>query len=557
MRPLRLSLLLVPLSLGACQKGSGPARLPDAAAPTARFEDVAEASGLRFRHSWGDPPGPVDTLQTTGAGGAFLDFDDDGDLDVYLVNSGKTNGRRPLNAGRSPNRLFRNNGDGTFAALPASAAPGRDFGMGCSAADYDGDGRVDLFVTNYGVNQLYRNEGNGRFSERTAAAGVGGRSDEFSTASAWADVTGDGRPDLYVTNYCVWDPALRWCRANGVDTACSPMVYKPQPNHLWQNLGNGRFRDITRPSGTANPEGKGLACLFSDLDADGRQDLFVSNDGTGNKLYRQTGPGRFEDLTLQAGVGFDENGKPQAGMGCDLADLNGTGRFSLIVATFQNEVKSLYRQSDGFTFTNETQPSGLSATTRGSLAFGAAWLDYDLDGDSDLLLTNGHVQDNIDRVSRGIAYGQRPQLFRNDGGRFVDVSATAGPAFETPLVARGLVVGDYDNDGDPDALINNSGGAASLFKNGNSNGNHWIGFRLIGKSPNTGALSARVTLQSGERRTLSEVRSSGGYLGSPDPRQLFGLGSAGKVERVTVRWPGGRTSVIENPGIDRYHDLRE
>ena len=520
------------------------------------FTDVTTAAGIRFRHDHGGTS-PLNILQTAGSGCAFLDYDGDGLLDIYLVN-GRYLDNRP--EGSQPhNALYHNNGDGTFTDVTERAGVGgTGYGMGCAVADFDGDGRPDIYVTNYGRNTLYRNNGDGSFKDVTLAAGVG--ADGWSTCAAWADYNGDGWLDLFVGRYVAFSPRDRQlCEMRGISLSCPPRYYDGQSGILYRNNGNGTFTDVTGEAGVANSGGKALGALWWDYDGDGKPDLFVANDGVANNLYHNLGGGRFKDEALLQGVAYGANGHAQASMGVDAADYNGDGRLDLWVTNFQNESRALY-QGGKFGFVDAAGRAGLVTPSLPFLSFGTAFLDYDGDTWPDLIVASGHVQDLVHRVDGACMYAQARQLFRNQGnGTFQDLSASAGPAFTTPAVGRGLAVGDFDNDGDLDVLINNNGGAPMLLRNEVGNRNAWLRLKLEGRPPNRAAIGARVeaAVPGLSRKLIGEVRAGSSYCSTSDPRPLFGLGSAKGPVTVTVRWPDGKRTTHGNLPVNKESTLRE
>jgi hypothetical protein len=425
---------------------------------------------------------------------------------------------------------------------------GVSYGMGCAAADYDGDGWVDLYVTGYGRNALYRNRGGIRF-ERVDNAGVNAAG--WSTSAAWGDVDGDGWLDLYVCRYLKYDTrSPRLCSFRGVSMACPPRNYQGEPGFLYRNNGNGTFREITRASGAIARDGKSLGCIFTDLDADGRLDLYVANDGVANQLFRQISSSRFTDIALVSGTAYNANGDAEASMGVDAGDYDGDGRLDLVATSFQNETDAVYR-NDGESaaglpalFTYTTGEVGLAELTRPYLSFGCGWIDSDNDADLDLFVVSGHVQDTIARADPECTFAQPRHLFENVGGRFRAVDG--GPPLSAPAVGRGAAFGDLDNDGDVDVLVSNNGGSPLILWNALGNRRPWLRVRLQGRRPNGSGIGARVRLLAGGRTQVAEVHAGNSYASTSDPRLHFGLGSATRVERLEVRWPGGARSVREN-----------
>jgi hypothetical protein len=519
------------------------------------FLDVTATAGVRFEHVTGGEP-PLNILETAGAGGALFDVDGDGWLDLFLVNGRYRDGRPEPDQPR--HALYRNNGDGTFRDVTATSGLGSGYGMGCAVADTDGDGDRDLYVTQYGKNLLYRNDGGGKFTDVTARAGVAAQG--WSTSAAFADMDGDGDLDLYVARYLRFTPGStrELCDVEGVQVACPPRYYEGQSGILYRNNGDGTFADVTAASGVTHPEGKGLGCLWWDPDDDGDEDLYIANDGVANNLYRNDGKGRFTDVALVAGAAYSPSGSAEGSMGVDAGDANGDGRLDLYIGNFQNETDALYRNEGDGRFTYATAETGLADATYPTLTFGVGFLDYDNDGWLDLLAVNGHVQDAIARIDPNAAFPQPRQLFRNQGeGRFVDVSAEAGPAILAPAVGRGAAFGDWDNDGDMDVVVTNNGGSAMLLRNEAPRQHHWLSLRLIGRAPNRDAIGARVRLKAGGKVQVRSVRSGGSYASASDPRLHFGLGDAATVDAVEIRWPGGAVTRHRNLPTDRQITLSQ
>jgi hypothetical protein len=531
---------------------------PAAVTASAHFTDVAASAGLVFRHTHGSRR-PLTIVETMGSGGAFLDYDQDGWLDVFLVQSGE-DFQRPHQQSRS--RLFRNTGNGRFADVTEKAHLFLDgYGMGCCAGDYDNDGDTDLYVTNYGrSNVLLGNNGDGTFTDVTRKAGMGGAKGLWGTSCAFVDVNGDAWLDLYVVNYVRYDPRLPYCSFGRLQAGCPPNVYAPQRNLLFINNGDGGFTERAKEAGVDDPRGASLGVVCADFDDDGRIDLFVANDKTPNALFRNLGRGRFEDIALTAGVGYSENGTVLAGMGTDAGDVDGDGRLDIVVTNFQYEPNSLYRNLGENHFTDAAFALGLGVPSLLKLGFGVAFLDYDLDGDEDLYVGNGHVFDNVQAFDTAARYGQQDQLFENvKRDRSVEVSASAGPAFAAATVTRGVAIGDFDNNGTPDVLCTDSGGPVRLLKNQPHHRHHWIGLALRGTVGNRSAIGARVEMRTPDGLQVKEVRSGSSYLSQSDPRLLFGLGGISDpgLVKVQIRWPSARRQMLPLTGVDRYVQITE
>jgi hypothetical protein len=522
-----------------------------------RFADVTREAGIDFEHVYGERP-LQNILQTTGAGACFFDYDGDGDQDLYLVNGSfldRTNAPRPTNA------LYRNQGDGTFAEATQESGTGDEgYGMGCAAADYDNDGDLDLYVTNYGPNVLYRNEGDGTFAEVGARAGVD--NPLWSVGAAFADYDSDGWLDLFVGNYLDFDLRGAQMRSlvsvrEGFRLYPGPRDYQAQPDALYRNLGNGTFADRSRQAGLNPQAGKAMGCGFGDYDNDGDPDLFVANDRTPNHFYRNDG-GIFSEVAIWAGVAYNEDGHESGAMAVDFGDYDNDGWLDLLVTDFIFEYNHLYRNLRDGTFEDVGVRAGLALSSFNFVAWGGGLFDYDNDGHLDLFVANGHVHENIDVLSESLVFEQPNQLFHNEGdGTFTEVSAISGPPFQEARVSRGAAFADYDNDGDLDILVVNAGSAASLLRNDGGNREHWLVVRLVGTSGNRDAIGARVQVEAGSLRLLREVHSGSSYLSQSDLRLFFGLGGHDRAERVLFRWPGGRTEILENIAADRLLTLVE
>lgn len=523
------------------------------------FVDVTRSAGIDFTHvtgAFGDKWMP----ETLGSGGGFLDYDGDGWLDLFLVNSAEWPGREtgpPAHA-----RLYRNLGDGTFRDV--SGATGIEgltagtYGMGSVFGDYDGDGDPDIYVTAVGENLLLENRG-GRFALVPGAGGATGNppgeeaSRAWSTAAAWLDADRDGFLDLLVCNYVRWTPEtdLFTTRDGVTKSYATPEHYDGESCRLYRNRQGAAFEDVTLASGLENPDGKSLGVVVEDFDGDGWLDVFVANDMQPNFLYMNDGDGTFRDAALSAGVAFDEFGRARAGMGVDVADVAGSGEVSIAIGNFSNEPLSLYTPVGGGVFQDLAGSARLTRPTLLPLTFGVAFVDLDLDGFQDLVTANGHIEPEIGRISQELEFEQRPQVFRNTGrGGFVEVTRRAGEGFSRPAVARGLAFGDYDGDGDPDLLITVNGGSPRLLRNDTPSetlGN-WTGVRLEGAAPNLEAVGASATLYVGGLALRRSVRAGSSYLSQSATNPiLFGLGEAESADSLVVRWPRGGRTVSQGP----------
>ncbi len=507
------------------------------------FTDVTSAAGIRFKHQNGSF-GKKYLPETMGSGGAFLDADGDGKQDILLVNGMNFPGRP---ASKSTMALYRNNGDGTFADVTAKAGLAVPmYGFGVAAGDYDNDGRTDIYVTALGPNRLFRNLGGLRFEDVTAKAGVGDPG--FSTSAAWLDYDRDGKLDLFVANYVEWTIEKDlFCTLDGkTKSYCTPESYKGQSSTLYRNLGNGTFENATKRAGLLDPASKALGIALIDFNDDGWLDLFVANDTQPNRLYENKKNGTFADVGVAAGVAFNEAGVARAGMGVDAADYDGSGRQSLIIGNFSNEMMALYTNEGNGLFIDEAPPSTIGKVSLLTLTFACFFFDFDLDGRPDIFAANGHVADDINAVQPRVTYAQPPHLFRNLGKRqFEAVTARAGAALAQPMVARGAAYGDYDNDGDLDMLVTTNNGPARLLRN-SGNKNNWLRIRAIGTVSNRDAIGTfvRVTPAGGRPSPWALVKTGSSYCSQSELPLTFGLGAIDRVDRIEVKWPNGRTQTL-------------
>ena len=520
-----------------------------------RFTDVAPAAGLAFTHDRGRTSAHR-MAETMGSGLAWLDYDNDGWMDLYVVQGGPF----PPPAGGSPraqDRLFHNNRDGTFTDVTAKAGlHDVAYGMGAYAADWDNDGWVDLLVTNWGGVILYRNNGDGTFTDVTARSGLGDVKG-FVTAAAWGDVDGDGRLDLFLGRYVDdrnEDRLFCGDAAKNERDYCPPMMYPGSPVSLFHNGNDGAFHDVTRAAGLGEAEGRVLGAVFADLDLDGRIDLYVANDETINFLFHNIGGGRFEDISVVSGSGFDPQGNPQGGMGVDAQDLDGDGLPDLVVANFENETNELYRNRGSGVFEDVSIASGFGPPAVNLVGFGLNLVDLDGDGALDAFVANGHTFERPKR--QGVPYAQRNLLLWNDGsGRFQE--RPCGAAFEKPHVGRGSAVADYDNDGDLDIAVSNSGGPLQLLRNDGGKA-RWAGVQLVGRKSNRQGIGARLVAETpaGRKRTRLVVAGNS-YLSSSDPRVVFGLGDENAIARLTIYWPSGIVQTVQSLAAGKYHRIEE
>jgi len=514
------------------------------------FQEVpAKTSGIKWVH---DNAHSAERFlpETVGAGCAFVDYDNDGWLDIFLVNSGVSDFYSP--AAPLKNALYRNNRDGTFTDVTdkAGLAGGR-FGMGVAVADYDGDGWQDLYVTNYGSNVLYHNNKNGTFTDITDKAGV--TTQGWSTCAVWFDYDNDGKLDLFVSSFVQFDKSQHRLCVDETMTQnyyCIPRIFKPRPSYLFHNNGNGRFSDVSKESGIAGSPGKSFGVVATDINNDGLMDLFVANDTVANFLFLNKGQGKFEEIGLQAAVAYSDAGKPRSGMGVDAADFDGDGWQDLFVANIDQEFFSLYHNEKDQTFVD--QSGEIAQATQLLSGWGLKFFDYDNDGDPDLLLVNGHPDDLIEMKAARVRYKEPLLLFENTGTTFKNVSAQSGSVFARELSGRGMAVGDFDNDGDLDVLISSNGEAPVLLRNEGGNRNNWIGLDLVATRSNAGAVGAIISWQaSGKKRT--RLRTAGGsYLSTSDPREVLGVGVSAKIQNIEIRWPSGTVDKLTNLPLNRY-----
>ncbi len=491
--------------------------------------------------------------ETCGGGGLFFDYNNDGWMDIYLVNSGQSDFYSPKAPIR--NALYRNNGDGTFTDVTEKAGVGLGqmghFGMGAAAADYNGDGWVDLYVTNYGRNVLFQNNGDGTFTDVTEKAGVGVRG--WSTHATWFDFDNDGKLDLFVSSFVEYSgTGTIFCGDNrlGRRYYCVPRVFKPQASYLFRANGDGTFTDVSKLSGIGNSMGKAFGAVATDINNDGLMDLFVANDTMPNFLFLNKGKGKFEEIGLVSGVAYSDSGNARSGMGVDATDFDGDGWQDLFVANIDQELFSLYWNQKDETFVD--RPGEIAQATRFLSGWGLKFFDYDNDGSPDLILANGHPDDMVELQSLKVTYKEPLLLFRNVGGKFIDVSSQSGEVFKKTFPARGLSVGDFDNDGDLDVLVINNGAPPLLLRNEGGNRNNWLGLHLVATRSNPEATGAIITWEAGGVKRSRLKTGGGSYLASHDPREILGIGTAAKIDNVEIKWPSGRVDKITNPPINKY-----
>ncbi|MYB30990.1 MAG: CRTAC1 family protein [Acidobacteria bacterium] len=535
------------------------ALIAPASAQEARFVDVTEAAGIDFVHENG-AFGEKYLPETMGSGVAFFDADGDGDQDLLFVNSRRWPGHRTEPEPTAA--LYLNRGDGTFE--DRTAGSGLDiplYGLGVAIADYDADGDQDIYLTVLGPNRLLENTGGGVFREAPHAASVADPG--FSSVATWLDADGDGDLDLFLLNYVEWSIEEDiFCALDGVNKSyCTPESYNGASAVLYRNDGAEGFTDVTREAGLFNPRGKGLGVAVLDFDADGLFDLAVANDTQPNYLYRNLGGGRFEDAGVLSGIAFAENGAARGAMGIDASDYDGDGMPDLVIGNFSNEMVSLYHNEGVGFFIDQAPVSEIGRNSLLTLAFGAFFFDYDLDGRQDIFAANGHVENDIAAVQQRVSYRQAPHLFRNRGDGGFDEVTTASPDLARPMVARGAAFGDIDGDGDPDLAVSGNGGPARLFRNDGGERNGWVGFRLRGGNSNRDGIGAKIIVaieDAGMTRSETRVvKSATGYASQNQLEVVFGLGSGGRAVSAEVLWPSGGRSEIEAPEARRMHLVEE
>ena len=528
------------------------------------FEEIPpSASGITWIHKSGRSP-EFYLPETLGGGGGFIDYDNDGWMDLYFVNSGKCDFYDPHPPLR--NALYHNNRDGTFTDVTEKAGvAGGGFGQGLAVGDYDGDGWPDLYVTQYERSILYHNNRDGTFTDVTAKAGVAAPG--WASSAVWFDYDNDGRLDLFVCRSVDFHKSNnKFCgnRQAGDRFYCIPTVYPPMPCYLFHNNGDGTFTDVSESSGIASVRGIAWGVVATDINNDGLMDLFVSNDTMPNFLFANRGHGKFEEIGLQSGTGYSADGRARSGMGVDSADYDQDGWMDLFLTDVDEEMFSLYHNSHDESFEDESIINGIGMTVRYMSGWGVKFFDYDNDGNIDLFIVTGHPDNKVqDRFSM-VAFKEKPMLWRHNGSRdykhtYENVSGQSGPVFQTPYAGRGLAIGDFNNDGGIDALLIPNDGPPIVLRNNIGKHNHWLGVRLIGKTCNPDAVGALLTWQANDlKRTVMKI-AGGGYLSSHDPRMVLGIGPRTRMDWLEVKWPqpSGKVERLTGLPIDRYITVQE
>jgi enediyne biosynthesis protein E4 len=529
---------------------------PAASDPGFRLVDVSSSAGIQFLHNSGSYGGKL-LPETLGSGCAFLDYDGDGFQDILLINGMDWPGHKRQT---STLRLYRNNRDGTFTDVTHKAGLDVEmYGMGVAVGDYNNDGFPDIFITCVGQNRLFKNNGNGTFVDVTNSSGLGHRQ-ALSTSALWFDFDRDGRLDLFVCNYVKWLPEHDvFCSLDGKHKSyCTPEAYRGETCWLFHNRGDGTFEDVTATSGIFDSSSKSLGIAMLDYDQDGWPDVLVANDTQPNKLYRNQHNGRFKDVAVEAGIAFSADGKARAGMGVDTADFDNSGATGVAITNFDNEMIGLYRALGNGTYEDIATQAGVGLPSKTTLGFGCMFVDANLDGMLDLVAANGHIDDTVRSIRGNVGYAQPPQLFLNVGKRtFRDITSDVGDAFRQPKVGRGLAYADFDRDGDLDILMTTNNGPAYLYRNDQLAGNRSIRFHLVGKQSNRDAIGAAVRVYYEGTMQSRLVKSGSSYLSQSELPVTFGLGKRDKIERVVIQWPNGRTEEYKNLAAGKSYECVE
>ena len=526
------------------------------AAPGFRLANVTEHAGIRFQHNSGAYGGKL-LPETLGSGCAFLDYDADGWQDILLVNGMDWPGHKRQ---RSTLQLYRNNRNGTFTDVTRAAGLDLEmYGMGVAVGDYNNDGFPDIFISCVGQSRLFRNTGKGTFFDVTRASGLYNRQG-FSTSALWFDYDRDGLLDLFVCNYVRWSPEHDvFCSLDGTHKSyCTPEAYRGDTCWLFHNRGDGTFEDVTATSGIFDSSSKSLGVALFDYDRDAWPDLLVANDTQPNKLYKNLRNGKFKDVAVEAGLAFSSEGKARAGMGVDAGDFENSGKPGVAITNFDNEMIGLYRETRAGTYDDISIPAGVGLPSRSTLGFGCIFADLDLDGLLDLVIANGHIDETVRNIRGNVGYAQPPQLFLNAGsGKFVDVASEVGGGFAAPIVGRGVAYGDFDRDGDLDLLITTNNGPAYLYRNDQIAQNNSIRFRLRGTKSNRDAIGAAVHIYYAGQVQSRLVHGGSSYLSQSELPVTFGLGRQDRIERLVIDWPSGRTEEFKNLPAGKMYEVTE
>jgi len=542
------------LTISACQSNnkssSGSPKQPSATVPAANgdyFQEIGKEIGIDFVHSIGDKE-LTNIVESSGAGAAFLDYDQDGFIDLYVCSGTWIKG---LSSGDKPdelphNHLYHNRGDGTFEDVTKKAGVGGPwYSMGVTVGDYNNDGYPDLYVSNYGTNVLYKNKGNGTFTDVTKRAGVGGKETDFSTGAVWLDYDNDGFIDLYVGKYLNFDPNYKYYYAP--DGFPGPLAYDAQPDVLYHNNGDGTFEDVTKKMGITDLDGRAMGVGAADYDDDGFVDIYVANDHSMNYLWHNNGGKSFTDVGTPSGTAFGQSGESAVSMSVDFADYTGSGRMDMFIS--DDKYCRLYENMGNGIFSDKSYPSGIAMPAGQYVGWSSSFIDYNNDGLVDIYKANGALKH---------LYGQEDQLFENIGnGRYKDVSTESGKYFLKELVGRGACFGDYDNDGDIDAYIVNLNDRGSFLRNNKGNQNNWFSLNLTGTKSNRDGIGARIKLTAGGKVYVTQKKSTTGYLSQNDPRVHFGLAKNEMIDKIEIKWPSGKIQVLENIKVNQILTVKE